>query len=122
MTVVVEIHVIANDLTGSGRNLAVILNQATIAVAIHPVTPKETRGGVVVVVRGHEKISEIDMMTARSEEAGVSPLRPVDVTAAALTKVDTIEMKTELSETNLVLRGVILHRPTVDLQTRIEPL
>lgn len=99
-----------------------ILNHATIAVVIHPVTLKETRGGVVVVVRGHEKISEIDVMTVRSEEAGVSPLQPVDVTAAALTKVDTIETKTELSETNLVFRGVILHRPPVDLQTRIEPL
>lgn len=99
-----------------------ILNHATIAVAIHPVTPKVTRGGVIIVVRGHEKISEIDVMTAHSEEAGVSPLRPVDVTAAALTKVDTIETKTELSEMNLVFRGVILHRPTVELQTRIEPL
>ena len=99
-----------------------ILNHATIAVAIHPVTPKETRGEVVVVVRGYEKISEIDVMTVRSEEAGVSPLRPADVTAVELTKVDTIETKTELSGTNLVFRGVILHRPTVDLQTRIEPL
>ena len=99
-----------------------ILNHATIAVVIHPVTPKETRGGVVVVVRGHEKISQIDVMTVRSEEAWMSPLRPVDVTGAALTKVDTIETKTELSETNLVLRGVIIHRPPVGLQTRIEPL
>jgi len=77
---------------------------------------------VVVPLNSHEKISEIDAMTARSEEVGMNHPRPAEVVAGALTRVDTIDTKTELSATNLVFRGVILHRKTINIQIRTSAL
>jgi hypothetical protein len=72
------------------------------------------QGVVSVAVSSHEKISVIDVMTSRSDEAGMNHPRPAEVIVATAMKVDTIDTKTELSETNLALRGVILHRQTVN--------
>jgi len=92
------------------------------APAIHLITLRATQVVVVVPVNSHEKISVIDVMTARSEEAGMNHPRPAEVVPGALMRVDTIDTKTELSATNLAFRGVILHRPTISPQIRTSEL
>jgi len=92
------------------------------APAIHLITLRATQVVVVVPVNSHEKISVIDVMTARSEEAGMNHLRPAEMLAGVLTRVDTIDTKTELSATSLAFRGVILLRQTTNLQMRTSAL
>jgi hypothetical protein len=110
---------LANNLADSGRSLDETLSHAVSALEIHPIIPVVIQGVVVVAVSSPVKISVIDVMTDRSDKAGMNHLRLADATIAALTKVDTIDTKTELNETNLAPRGEILHRQIVNHQIKM---
>ena len=110
---------LANSLADGGRNLDETLSHAVSAPEIHPIIPAVTLGVVIVAVSSLVKISVIDVMTDRSDKAGMNHLRLADVTIAALMKVDTIVTKTELNETNLAPKGVILYRQIVNRQIRM---
>lgn len=121
MTVVRE-SVPTNDPAGSVQILDEILNHAANEPAIRTETPRAVQAVAVAVISDPEKISEIGVMIGHNDAAGMNRLRPAVATTEVLTKGDTTDTKTALSETNLVLRGVIPRRQSIDLQTMMNAL